>query len=107
VTDRHPAGAAHLALLVVYTDHLEEAHRFYCGLGLAFVREQHGAGPVHYACTLPDGTVLELFPAGEGRPVSRVRLGFHVAGREMTPPLPPGRHVVRDPDGRAVELYAG
>ncbi|MFF7655265.1 VOC family protein [Streptomyces sp. NPDC007983] len=99
------AKATRITLLVLYTDHLEESRAFYTGLGLSFVREQHGRGPIHYSATLPDGTVIELYPATAKRPVSRVRLGFSVEGRAVTPPLAPGRHVVEDPDGRAVELY--
>ncbi|MGW1839612.1 VOC family protein [Streptomyces sp. NPDC002067] len=98
--------AARIALMVIYTDHLEESREFYGQLGMSFEREQHGRGPIHYAATFPDGTVLELYPATERRPVTSARLGFHVDGQGMTPPLEPGRHVVQDPDGRAVELYA-
>ncbi|MGI5347480.1 VOC family protein [Streptomyces sp. CA-250714] len=99
------AAGARIALVVLYTEHLQETRRFYSGLGLSFVAERHGKGPLHYAATLPDGTVVELYPATDRRPVSSVRLGFDVVGREMSPPLAPGRHVVDDPDGRAVELY--
>ncbi|MFI0777418.1 VOC family protein [Streptomyces sp. NPDC021212] len=100
-----PVKAARIALVVLYTDHLEESRAFYAGLGLPLVQEQHGRGPLHYAATLPDNTVFELYPANARRPASSVRLGFTVDGRAMTPPLAPGRHVVEDPDGRAVELY--
>ncbi|MBO8193549.1 glyoxalase/bleomycin resistance/dioxygenase family protein [Streptomyces oryzae] len=99
-----PAGAR-MALVVLYAERLDECRRFYGDLGLLFAEERHGEGPLHYAATLPDGTVLELYPATERRPVSSVRLGFGVLGRELSSPLPPGRHVVDDPDGRAVELY--
>ncbi|MFI0820837.1 VOC family protein [Streptomyces sp. NPDC021098] len=100
-----PVKATRIALLVLYSDHVEECRAFYTGLGLSFVQERHGRGPVHYAATLPDGTVIELYPATAERPASRVRLGFTVDGRTMTPPLAPGRQVVDDPDGRAVEVY--
>ncbi|MET7762813.1 VOC family protein [Streptomyces sp. NPDC005393] len=96
---------ARIALMVFYTDHLEDCRAFYTDLGLPFVREQHGNGPVHYATTLPDGTVIELYPATAQRPASSTRLGFTVDGQTLTPPLAPGRHVVKDPDGRMVELY--
>ncbi|MGW1376951.1 VOC family protein [Streptomyces sp. NPDC002446] len=101
-----PASAARIALIVLYSDHLEEARSFYTGLGLTFVPEQHGKGPLHYAATQADDTVIELYPATEARPASSVRLGFTVDGQSVEPPLAPGRHVVQDPDGRAVELYA-
>lgn len=35
------------ALLVVYTEQLEACRDFYCELGLPFVQEHHGSGPVH------------------------------------------------------------
>lgn len=100
-----PVKATRIALMVLYTDHLEKSRAFYTGLGLALVQEQHRRGPIHYAATLPDGTVIELYPATAERPASSVRLGFTVDSRTVTPPLAPGRHVVEDPDGRAVELY--
>ncbi|QLH26701.1 glyoxalase/bleomycin resistance/dioxygenase family protein [Streptomyces sp. Rer75] len=92
--------------MVLYTDHLEESREFYTALGLPFVREQHGSGPVHYSTTLPDGMVIELYPATAKRPASSARLGFTVDGQTLTPPLASGRHVVKDPDGRMIELYA-
>lgn len=106
MTAHVPTTPARIALVIVYTGRLEECREFYTRLGLSFVAEQHGQRPAHYAATLPDGTVVELYPATEQRPASSVRLGFHVVGREMTPPMSPGRHLVTDPDGRTVELYA-
>lgn len=100
------AAGARMALLVLYAGRLEETRRFYAGLGLSFVEEQHGAGPVHHAATLADGTVIELYPATGRRPASTARLGLHVTGWALVPPVPPGRHVREDPDGRVVELYA-
>ena len=99
-----PVKATRIALVVLYTDHLEEARAFYSGLGLPLVQEQHGRGPLHYAATLPDDTVFELYPATAARPASSARLGFTVDSRTVTPPWAPGRHVVEDPDGRAVGL---
>lgn len=46
---------------VIRTRRLEEAVEFFTALGLTFVREQHGAGPVHYA-TEANGQVFELYP---------------------------------------------
>ncbi|WP_342778357.1 VOC family protein [Streptomyces botrytidirepellens] len=99
-------ATARIALVVLYTDHLEESREFYTALGLPFVREQHGSGPVHYSTTLADGMVIELYPATAKRPASSARLGFTIDGQTLTPPLTSGRHVVKDPDGRMVELYA-
>lgn len=108
-----------LALLVLKTSRLDETRAFYDRLGVVFEREQHGTGPVHYAGRIGDA-VLELYPAAAGEE-SIVRLGFAVTGLKrvtaalagggdqvVTPPAtsPWGlRAVVRDPDGRAVELY--
>ncbi|MBL1100268.1 glyoxalase/bleomycin resistance/dioxygenase family protein [Streptomyces coffeae] len=93
-----PSGRAH---------GLTNPRRAFCtDLGLSFVQEQHGDGPVHYAATLPDRTVMELYPATAKRPASSLRLGFTLDGRTLSPRLAPGRHVVQDPDGRSVELYA-
>ena len=54
-----------LSLLVLRTEDLERSVRFYRTLGLRFAEEQHGNGPVHYACELGE-TVLELYPAKPG-----------------------------------------
>ena len=92
-------------LLVLHTEHLEACRTFCADLGLQFAREQHGAGPEHYAAELPGGLVLELYPATARRPVSSNRLGFR-ASAEATG-LAPGQHVLQDPDGRAVEVHVG
>lgn len=101
-----PTVTVSMALLVIYTEHVKESRGFYAHLGLTFEKEQHGKGPEHYAAVLPDGTVIELYPATESRPVTSARLGFNVTGTAMTPPLQAGRHLLHDPDGRTVEVYA-
>jgi catechol 2,3-dioxygenase-like lactoylglutathione lyase family enzyme len=101
-----PTRAVGLSLLVIYTDRPRECRDFYSALGLLFAHEQHGNGPAHYAATLPDGTVIELYPATARRPPSTLRLGFTTDGAAMTPPRSPGRHLLRDPDGRTVEIQA-
>ncbi|WP_017623506.1 VOC family protein [Nocardiopsis chromatogenes] len=108
VPDQAPSSSpAHgrLSLLVLYTDRLEECRAFYSALGLSFAKEKHGDGPEHHAAVLADGTVVELYPVLSA-PTGPVRLGLEVDGRRATPPLPPGRHVVTDPDGRKVEVRA-
>lgn len=56
-----------LSLLVLYVPppSLERAARFYGAvLDAEPVREQHGAGPVHWSVTCPSaGLVIELYPA--------------------------------------------
>ena len=89
-------------------------------LGMSFQEEQHGSGPVHWAADL-DGIVLEVYPAksaDEGD--AATRLGFNVDdvqsvvdslrehGLEILRDLKQTqwglRAVVKDPDGRSVEL---
>ena len=95
-----------MTLLVLYSPHLEQCHDFYANLGLTFTAEKHGQGPEHYAAVLADGTVFELYPARPGRQTDSLRLGLTVSGDAVAPPLAPGRHVLTDPDGRAVEVHA-
>jgi hypothetical protein len=97
--------AVSVALLVIYTERLEECCEFYRGLGLEFAREKHGDGPDHYAAVLDGGAVLELYPAAEGEATGRLRIGLCVSG--TTPEgadRPPRRRTCRDPDGRTVEI---
>lgn len=109
-----------LRLVVLKTEQLDRLRSFYEAMGISFTREQHGTGPVHEAAVLGDA-VLELYPAGEGETSDvQVRLGFAVADLDATlrkietvrfavvtqPRQTPWgmRAVVRDADGRTVEL---
>ncbi|WP_405978986.1 VOC family protein [Streptomyces sp. NBC_00158] len=83
-------------LLVIYTNRLDECRDFYAGLGLDLVPERHGNGPDHYAATLADGTVLELYPATRRPETGYLRLG-------LTGDSP---RTLTDPDGRTVVLTA-
>nr|WP_202511379.1 VOC family protein [Streptomyces sp. SID3343] len=88
-------------MVVIYTDELEACREFYTSIGLEFVPERHGSGAEHYAAVLGGGVVLELYPARSGRRVTGyLRLGLTVVGS----PLAVGRHVLTDPDGRAVDV---
>lgn len=105
-----------LNLLVLRTPRLEDMRRFYSALGARFHCERHGNGPKHYAATLGDDFLLELYPCGDGSmPDPGLRLGVMVdnigeALRSIGQSVAPRhtqwglRAVVRDPDGRAVEL---
>jgi lactoylglutathione lyase len=109
-----------LNLLVIRTADIDRARAFYGGLGLSLGTQQHGNGPPHLVAML-GGTVFEIYPAKDAADVDRTtRLGFTVtdlAGRvdrcrqagativQEPRDTPWGRRaVVRDPDGRAVEL---
>ena len=105
-----------LSLLVLKTNQLDVLREFYARLGFVFQQEQHGRGPIHFSAPLGAG-VLEIYPLPDGVvPDATTRLGFAVddlpaALTELEEPPTAKktawgwRAVVRDPDGRAVELY--
>ncbi|WP_232667014.1 VOC family protein [Pseudonocardia sp. TRM90224] len=97
------SSAVRPTLLVIYTERLDACRDFYGSLGLVFVRERHGAGPVHFAAELPGGLVVELYPARGGRITGDLRLGF-VVDRSVAGQLGPGEHLLSDPDGRKVHI---
>jgi lactoylglutathione lyase len=115
-------GNARLSLVVLKTRQMENLRRFYGSLGIELAEEQHGKGPVHYAGRVGD-MVLEIYPLPEDQATAdaSTRLGFVVAGVKEVAEALQGhgaqivtepqatqwglRAVVRDPDGRAVELY--
>ncbi|MGW7331266.1 hypothetical protein ACWGIU_22290 [Streptomyces sp. NPDC054840] len=92
-----------LELAVIYTTRLDACRDFYQGIGLDLVHERHGDGPEHYAAGLADGGVLELYPATSRPETGYLRLGL-TAPPNAAGFLPPGRHVLTDPDGRTVVL---
>jgi lactoylglutathione lyase len=114
-------AAVLLTLLVLKTRQVEQLRLFYQTLGIDFGEEQHGGGLVHFAGRVGD-VVMEVYPLPEdGTPVdSSTRLGFAVenlAGvvqvlqgigtRIVTPSRETAwgfQAVVKDPDGRSVEL---
>src|SRR4029077_11914342 len=98
---------------------IERAKSFYEIFGMAFVKEQHGNGPAHYAAT-DDSGVFEIYP-NEGAPPDQTGLGFltgdldglhmllrrnQFAPREIRDTELGRMFVVRDPDGRRVEVKA-
>lgn len=106
-------------LVVLRAADLGACRRFYACFGMTFVQEQHGAGPVHYSASGPQG-VFEIYPAGE-RDADSTGLGFAVdnleaaAARLRDAGFEPGEpsanpwgtsFVVRDPDGRRIEVQA-
>ena len=51
---------------VLYSSNSDAVKKFYETLGLSFVQEQHGRGPVHYAAQLKHNAVLEIYPSEFG-----------------------------------------
>jgi lactoylglutathione lyase len=110
-----------LSLLVLKTRQVDSVRRFYHTVGVDLREEQHGGGPVHYAGQAGE-VVFEIYPLPEGGTWTdtTTRLGFDVnnviavveALQALDTPVvtePQAsewgfRAVVRDPDGRAVEL---
>ena len=117
-----PLADALLTLLVLKSNQVDLARDFYSVIGIEFVKEQHGIGPEHYAGKVGD-CILEIYPlASEGTTVdASVRLGFSVnnisdvlvrlekVGTKTVAKAQQTtwgtRAIVRDPDGRAIELY--
>ncbi len=111
-----------LNLLVLRCRDLERARAFYEVFCLRFARHGHGSGPEHYVHEDERG-VFELYPAANESSVGdRTGLGFAVpdlalaharlAALGFAPAEakdnPWGRtFVVRDPDGRRVEVKSG
>ena len=99
----------------------ESLRDFYGTLGIEFQTEQHGTGPTHHAGELGD-LIMEIYPLNENAMTDQTtRLGFIVEDLRQTleflenlnliekkDPVQTEwglRVVLRDPDGRAVELY--
>ena len=114
----HPPS---LRLLVLKSAKTEAVLAFYTAIGLSFKQEQHGTGPLHNSTQI-GATVFELYPLGRKDAAdTTTRLGFAVDDLDMTlgrlkavngevsrepENTPWGRRaVVRDPDGRSIELY--
>ena len=110
-----------LTLVVLKTRQVEQLRLFIQTLGIELKEEQHGKGPIHFAGRVGD-VVIEVYPLkDDGTAVdASTRLGFAVENlaevveklqslgtKIVTPPKETTwgvQAVVRDPDGRAVEL---
>lgn len=120
LNQRKPFSTSRLNLIVIRSVDPIQTVTFYKLLGVEFQEEQHGNGPVHWAAEL-DGIVLEIYPAKSADEVDvTTRLGFVV--KDATSVLNTLRlsdvetisdlkqtkwglrAVVRDSDGRTVEL---
>jgi catechol 2,3-dioxygenase-like lactoylglutathione lyase family enzyme len=104
-----------LNLLVLRSPNMDAARLFYETFGMRFERHAHGAGPEHYASEDARG-VLEIYPAAAADTVGlgfacddleAARVALADAGHQpgLIKDNPWGRtFVVRDPDGRRVEV---
>lgn len=112
----------HLVLLVIRTTDLPRLVAFYRCMEIEFTEHRHGTGPMHFAAE-HCGVVFEIYLAKKQEDVDRTtRLGFSVRElhtvvdslrslgamviEEPTQSEWGIRAVVKDPDGRSVELYA-
>jgi len=107
-----------LNLLILRCRDIEKARSFYECFDMSFIKHSHGSGPEHYAAE-DDAGVFELYPAAGEAASDQTGLGFdepelaarfaRLAELGFSPkPIsqtPWGKSfVVRDPDGRRVEV---
>ena len=107
-----------LKLIALRTPRLHEMKDFYGALGVKFVEEQNGKNPKHFSGSM-GAAVLQLHPLPKGAPEpdKSVRLGFVVPdlgaivsqlGSTGVRIGPSERNapavVIKDPDGRIIEL---
>ncbi|MBX2878138.1 MAG: glyoxalase/bleomycin resistance/extradiol dioxygenase family protein [Saprospiraceae bacterium] len=106
-------------LLVIKTHQLEITRQFYQSLGIPFQQHRHGNGPIHYAAEMGI-LVFEIYPLSDQQTIvdSSTRLGFEVLQLDnliaalsvdviLKKPYQSEwgyQALVRDPDGRKVEL---
>jgi lactoylglutathione lyase len=111
-----------LRLLVVRTPDMARLADFYSLLGLTFDYHKHGKSPYHYSATL-GSTTLEIYPLAKGQTEADkdLRLGFAVNNFETIIKLLQEKEteflsepmqtdygfmaIIKDPDGRKIELY--
>lgn len=109
-----------LTLLVLKTRQVDRLLAFYQALGVEFTEEQHGHGPRHHAGRV-GAVVIEIYPLQDGGTVAKsTRLGFSEGDLAVVVRALEGigtfvvkqprqtawglQAVVKDPDGRSVEL---
>lgn len=110
-----------LSYIVLYCKDLNASRHFYGLVGLVFVEERHGRGPLHFSADV-SGVTVELYPLkGSPSDAKPQRVGFAITdfaaavGRlraagfepmELTETPAPERAGFLDPDGRFVDLSA-
>jgi uncharacterized glyoxalase superfamily protein PhnB len=114
----------YLDSLILYSSNLSKTVEFYTKLGLPLEHEDHGSGPVHYACEL-QGAHIAIFESKPGDALKRgfggaTQFGLQVDSVDETfqiaikagakviiePQSAPWgkRAIIEDPDGRPLEL---
>ncbi|OQP63078.1 bleomycin resistance protein [Niastella vici] len=111
-----------LHLLVIRTPDMPKLADFYSHLGLTFEYHKHGKSPYHYSATI-GSTTLEIYPLSKDQTEADkdLRLGFAVDNFESTIQVLREKNaeflseplqteygfmtIVKDPDGRKIELY--
>jgi lactoylglutathione lyase len=111
-----------LTLLVIRSAVPEQLAEFYQHFGMTFEYHQHGNGPYHYSGHIGP-TLLEIYPMAKGQeqPDITLRLGLAINSfDDVIDKLqvlntifhqPPTRTewgvmaVIKDPEGRKIELY--
>lgn len=104
-------------LIVLKAENPRQLAEFYTGLGMRFVEEQHGNGPIHHASRAGHAT-FEIYPFTEDdERTTGTRIGFEVqsiddaiaacAAQVVSPPKSTRwgrRAVIKDPEGHKIEL---
>jgi lactoylglutathione lyase len=111
-----------IKLLVVRTADMPTLTAFYSLLGLTFEYHKHGKSPYHYSAII-GSTTLEIYPLSKGQTEAdkELRLGFALDDFDKTIQLLKEKDaeflsepmqtdygfmtIVKDPDGRKIELY--
>jgi lactoylglutathione lyase len=111
-----------IRLLVVRTSDMARLADFYSLLGLSFEYHKHGKSPYHYSTSIGN-TTLEIYPLAKDQTGAdkELRLGFAVNDFDTTIQLLKDKNteflsepmqteygfvaIVKDPDGRKIELY--
>jgi lactoylglutathione lyase len=111
-----------IRLLVIRTSEMARLADFYALLGLTFEYHKHGRSPYHYAASV-GSTILEIYPLAKGQMEAdkELRVGFALDDFEnsMTALKDKGVEfvsepmqtdygfmaIIKDPDGRRIELY--
>lgn len=94
----------------------ENSRKFYETLGVSFSEEKHGNGPSHFAGSIRDELILELYPLRKDKLASRVTIGIPIASPEKIRYAEHASgqvarklgdfYVLQDPDGNEIHLQA-